>query len=55
VPAKTLREMERQHILRALHEAEGNRSLTARRLGIERKTLYKKAARLGIDLGPGES
>jgi DNA-binding NtrC family response regulator len=55
VRAATLREMERLHILRALEEAEGNRSLAARRLGIERKTLYKKARRLGIDLGPGES
>jgi DNA-binding NtrC family response regulator len=53
-PAKTLREMERQHILRALHEAGGNRSLASRRLGIERKTLYKKARRLGINLGPEE-
>ena len=48
--ATTLLEMERQHILRALLEAEGNKSLAARRLGIERKTLYKKARRLGIDL-----
>ena len=48
--AATLLEMERQHILRALREAEGNKSLAARRLGIERKTLYKKARRLGIDL-----
>ncbi|HEV2424014.1 MAG TPA: sigma-54 dependent transcriptional regulator [Terriglobia bacterium] len=54
VRATTLREMERLHITRALEEAEGNRSLAARRLGIERKTLYKKARRLGIDLGPGE-
>jgi DNA-binding NtrC family response regulator len=46
----TLLEMEREHILRALREAEGNKSLAARRLGIERKTLYKKARRLGIDL-----
>jgi len=48
--AATLLDMERQHILRALREADGNKSLAARRLGIERKTLYKKARRLGIDL-----
>ena len=54
VRASTLRDMERLHIVRALEDAEGNRSLAARRLGIERKTLYKKARRLGIDLGPGE-
>ena len=46
----TLKGVERQQILRALREAEGNRSLAARNLGIERKTLYKKARRLGIDL-----
>jgi len=50
--ATTLLEMEKQHILRALREAEGNKSLAARRLGIERKTLYKKARRLGIELDP---
>ena len=46
----TLKGVERQQIVRALREAEGNRSLAARNLGIERKTLYKKARRLGIDL-----
>ncbi len=51
----SLRDMEREHILRALQQAQGNKSLAARRLGIERKTLYKKARRLGIDLGPGDN
>ena len=46
----TLKGAERQQIVRALREAQGNRSLAARSLGIERKTLYKKARRLGIDL-----
>jgi DNA-binding NtrC family response regulator len=46
----TLKGAERQQIVRALREAQGNRSLAARNLGIERKTLYKKARRLGIDL-----
>jgi len=45
-----LLEVERQHILRVLKQTKGNRSEAARRLGIERKTLYKKALRLGIDL-----
>jgi DNA-binding NtrC family response regulator len=49
-PAATLKGAERQQIVRALREAQGNRSLAARNLGIERKTLYKKARRLGIDL-----
>ncbi len=46
----TLKGAERQQIVRALRDAQGNRSLAARTLGIERKTLYKKARRLGIDL-----
>jgi DNA-binding NtrC family response regulator len=45
-----LQEMERQHIIRVLDEAAGNKSKAARALGIERKTLYQKARRLGIDL-----
>jgi len=54
-PATTLKGAERQQIVRALREAQGNRSLAARNLGIERKTLYKKARRLGIDLDtPGK-
>jgi DNA-binding NtrC family response regulator len=48
--ATTLKGAERQQIVRALREASGNRSRAARNLGIERKTLYKKARRLGIDL-----
>ena len=45
-----LLELERQHILQILKQTNGNRSEAARRLGIERKTLYRKALRLGIDL-----
>ncbi len=47
-------DFEREHILRVLAESGGNRSEAARRLGIERKTLYKKAVRLGIDLNRRE-
>jgi len=43
-----LRAVEREQILKLLRESGGNKSLTARRLGIERKTLYEKAKRLGI-------
>jgi DNA-binding NtrC family response regulator len=50
LPPDRLLEMERQHIVRILKEARGNKSEAARRLGIERKTLYKKAVRLGINL-----
>jgi transcriptional regulator of acetoin/glycerol metabolism len=46
----TLKDAEREQIVRALRDAHGNRSLAARTLGIERKSLYKKARRLGIDL-----
>jgi DNA-binding NtrC family response regulator len=52
--AATLQDMERQHILRVLQEAQGNKSRAARALGIERKTLYEKARRLGIDLQAGK-
>ncbi len=45
-----LKETEKQQIIRALRESAGNRSQAARMLGIERKSLYKKARRLGIDL-----
>jgi DNA-binding NtrC family response regulator len=45
-----LSELEREHILEILKQTHGNRSEAARRLGIERKTLYRKAVRLGIDL-----
>ncbi len=43
-------ELEREHIVRILKLTHGNKSEAARRLGIERKTLYKKALRLGINL-----
>jgi DNA-binding NtrC family response regulator len=46
----SLKDVERDQIMRVLKETGGNRSLTAKRLGIERKTLYMKAQRLGIDL-----
>jgi transcriptional regulator with PAS, ATPase and Fis domain len=54
LPGK-LQEMERQEILRVLREAGGNKSLAARKLGIERKTLYEKARRLGIELQAKET
>lgn len=48
--AGTLEDVERQHIVRVLQETNGNKSKAARALGIERKTLYEKARRMGIDL-----
>ena len=42
--------MERDHIVRILKETGGNKKRAAEILGIERRTLYNKARRLGIDL-----
>ncbi len=44
-------EAERRAILRALRGAQGNVSEAARRLGLERSHLYKKARALGLSLG----
>lgn len=41
-PLVTLAELERRYIERVLGEAAGNRSVAARILGIDRKTLYRK-------------
>ncbi len=40
-----LDEVERRHILRVLDSAGGNRTLAARTLGVDRKTLYRRLAR----------
>ena len=50
----TLRELERLHIEAILKRSGGNRTQAARVLGIERKSLYRKADRLGISLDPEE-
>lgn len=41
-PVLTLEEMEQQYIRRVLDRFDGNRTLAARLLGIDRKTLYRK-------------
>ena len=46
----TLEELERLHIAAVLRRYRGNRTRTAEVLGIERKSLYRKAERLGIAL-----
>ncbi len=55
--ALTLREIvaqaERQAIAAAVRAADGNMSEVARRLGLERAHLYKKARALGLDLRGG--
>ena len=45
----SLDQMEREHIIRVLRETGGNKKKAAEILGIERRTLYNKAKRLGID------
>jgi transcriptional regulator of acetoin/glycerol metabolism len=41
--------VERRHIERVLREANGNRSEAARKLGIDRVTLYRKMKRYRVD------
>jgi DNA-binding NtrC family response regulator len=41
-PARTLDEVEREHILSTLQRHDGNRTATAAELGISRRTLYYK-------------
>jgi len=50
-PAGSLDQMEKDHIIRVLKETGGNKKRAAEILGIERRTLYNKAKRLGIDFG----
>jgi len=51
-PAEALKNAEREIIIKTLKECNWNRSLTAKKLGIGRRTLYDKLARLGISLKP---
>jgi DNA-binding NtrC family response regulator len=44
-----LEEVERRHILRTLERCKGNKSQTARILGINRTTLWKKLIRYGFE------
>jgi len=48
----SLKELERQHILEVLHSVGGNKALTSRHLGLDRKTLYRKLKEYAL---PGES
>ena len=44
----TLGEVEREHILQALEQANGNKAKAARLLGVSRHQLYSKLERLGL-------
>jgi two-component system response regulator AtoC len=46
-----IEEVERRYILRVLQAVSGNKTAAARVLGIERKTLYRKLERYGLDGG----
>jgi two-component system response regulator HydG len=48
LPSVSLAEMEREHILRTLRAAGGNRAAAARLLAVDRKTLYRKLRQYGI-------
>ena len=53
--ATSLEDVEKAHILRVLSENNYNQSRTASVLGIDRKTLHRKAQRFGIPLTRRES
>ncbi|MGO9614433.1 MAG: sigma-54-dependent transcriptional regulator [Dissulfurispiraceae bacterium] len=44
----SLQDMEKDHILKVLQEADGNQSKASQMLGIDRKTLYLKLKKYGI-------
>jgi DNA-binding NtrC family response regulator len=50
----SLDEMERRYLVHVLAATGGNRSRAAEVLGIDRRTLYRMAARLGVELPAGE-
>jgi transcriptional regulator with PAS, ATPase and Fis domain len=45
----TLNEHEKQYILEVLDEVEGNKSLAAKMLGIDRVSLWRKIKRYGLE------
>ncbi|MCJ7451609.1 MAG: sigma-54 dependent transcriptional regulator [Steroidobacteraceae bacterium] len=51
----TLEQVKQAHIMRVLAQNQGNRSATARQLGVSRKTLERRLGRGGDDAGDRES
>jgi DNA-binding NtrC family response regulator len=50
----TLDELERRYLVYALQRFAGNRTRTAAALGIDRRTLYRMSARLGVPITDAE-
>ena len=50
----TLDELERRYLVYALRRFAGNRTRTAAALGIDRRTLYRMSARLGVPITGAE-
>jgi len=46
---RKIREMEREMIVQTLQDVHGNKSLAAKKLGISRRTLYRKLEEYHID------
>ena len=51
--AQDLDQVEREHIIRVLADVKGNKQAAARRLGISRRTLYRRLERHGLVEAPG--
>ena len=49
LPAETVKEAEKQLIIRALKEADGNRTVAAKRIGMSRRTLHRKLHEYGLE------
>jgi transcriptional regulator of acetoin/glycerol metabolism len=47
-----LDQVERDHIVRVLADVKGNKQAAARRLGISRRTLYRRLERHGLAEAP---
>jgi DNA-binding NtrC family response regulator len=46
--SETLEDAEKKHVMDVLRQSGGNRTLAAERLGIQRRTIYKKLQRWGL-------
>jgi DNA-binding NtrC family response regulator len=53
-PAQDLEHVEREHIVRVLADVKGNKQAAARRLGISRRTLYRRLERHGLLDAPAD-